>query len=83
MKLKILMKTKVLLRYIQMGLNLINMFSASVVSSADIYKVNLPDHSTIFTAEAVALKLAIQYIQRQVIPKSVIFNIIMSSGASS
>ena len=48
--------------------------SASVVSSADIYKVNLPDHSTIFTAEAVALKLAIQHIQRQVIPKSVIFS---------
>ena len=48
--------------------------SASVVSSADTYKVNLPDHSTIFTAEAVALKLAIQHIQRQVIPKSVIFS---------
>ena len=48
--------------------------SASVVSSADIYKVNLPDHSTIFTAEAVALKLAVQHIQRQVIPKSVIFS---------
>ena len=48
--------------------------SASVVSSADIYKVNLPDHSTIFTAEAVVLKLAVQHIQRQVIPKSVIFS---------
>ena len=48
--------------------------SASVVPSVDIYKVNLPDHSTIFTAEAVALKLAVQHIQRQVIPKSVIFS---------
>ena len=34
--------------------------SASTVSSVDILKVNLPVQTSIFTAEAVALKLAVQ-----------------------
>ena len=51
-----------------------NYVSASVVLSTDIFKVNLPDHSSIFTAEAVALKLAVQHIQRQAIPRAVIFS---------
>ena len=51
-----------------------NYVSASVVSSADILKVNLPVHTSIFTAEAVALKVAVQFIQRQVIPRAVIYS---------
>ena len=51
-----------------------NYVSASVVLSTDILKVNLPDHSSIFTAEAVALKRAAQYIQRQAIPRAVIYS---------
>ena len=48
--------------------------SASVVCSPDMYKVNLSANSSIFTAEAVALKLAVQYVQRKVISKTVIFS---------
>ena len=51
-----------------------NHVSASVVLSTDILKVNLPDHSSIFTAEAVALRLAAQYIQRQAIPRAVVYS---------
>ena len=51
-----------------------NHVSASAVCSTDILKANLPDYSSIFSAEAVALKLAVQYIQRQVIRKTVIFS---------
>ena len=36
--------------------------------------MNLPVHTSIFTAEAVALKLAVQCIQRQVVRKSVIYS---------
>ena len=50
-----------------------NYVSASAVSSVDILKVNLPVHTSIFTAEAVAIKLAVQCIQRQVVRKSVIY----------
>ena len=51
-----------------------NYVSSSAVFPVDIFKANLPVrvHTSIFTAEAVALKLAIQYIQRDAIPKSVI-----------
>ena len=48
--------------------------SASAVSSVDILKVNLPVHTSIFTAEAVALKLAVQYIQQQTLRKTVIYS---------
>ena len=51
-----------------------NYVSASAVSSVDILKVNLPVHTSIFTAEAVAIKLAVQCIQRQVVRKSVIYS---------
>ena len=51
-----------------------NYVSASAVFSVDILKVNLPVHTSIFTAEAVALKLAVQCIQRQVVRKSVIYS---------
>ena len=36
--------------------------------------VNLHEHTSIFTAEAVALKLALQHIQREAIRKSVIYS---------
>ena len=36
--------------------------------------VNLPVHTSIFTAEAVALKLAVQYIQQQTLRKTVIYS---------
>ena len=48
--------------------------SASVVSSVDIFKVNLPTESSIFTAEAVALKLARQHIQSQTLQRTVIYS---------
>ena len=48
--------------------------SASVVSSVDIFKVNLPTESSIFTAEAVALKLAVQHIQSQTLRRTVIYS---------
>ena len=51
-----------------------NYVSASAVSSVDVLKVNLPVHTSIFTAEAVAIKLAVQCIQRQVVPRSVIYS---------
>ena len=47
-----------------------NHVSSSAVCSTDILKANLPEYSSIFSAEAVALKLAVQYIQRQVIRKN-------------
>ena len=43
--------------------------SASAVSSVDILKVNLPTDTSIFTAEAVALKLAVQHIQSQTLQR--------------
>ena len=48
--------------------------SASAVSSVDILKVNLPVQTSIFTAEAVALKLAVQYIQQQTLRRTVIYS---------
>ena len=48
--------------------------SASAVSSVDILKVNLPVQTSIFTAEAVALKLAVQYVQQQTLRKTVIYS---------
>ena len=51
-----------------------NYVSASAVSSVDTLKVNLPVHTSIFTAEAVAIKLAVQCIQRQVVPRAVIYS---------
>ena len=48
--------------------------SASAVSSVDILKVNLPVQTSIFTAEAVALKLAVQYIQEQTLQRTVIYS---------
>ena len=47
--------------------------SASAVNSVDTLKVNLPTESSIFTAEAVALKLAVQYVQSQTLQKTVLF----------
>ena len=51
-----------------------NYVSSSAVFPVDIFKANLLVHTSIFTAEAVALKLAVQYIQRDAIPKSVIYS---------
>ena len=48
--------------------------SASAVSSVDTMKVNLPTDTSIFTAEAVALKLAVQYIQSQTLRNTVIYS---------
>ena len=48
--------------------------SASAVSSVDILKVNLPVQTSIFTAEAVALKLAVKYIQQQTLRRTVIYS---------
>ena len=48
--------------------------SASAVSSVDTLKVNLPIDTSIFTAEAVALKLAVQYIQSQTLRRTVIYS---------
>ena len=50
------------------------MFSASAVSSVDILKVNLPVQTSIFTAEAVALNLAVQFIQQQTLRRTVIYS---------
>ena len=50
----------------------------SAVSTVDILKVNLPVQSSIFTAEAVALKLAVQYIQQQTLRKTVIYSVSLS-----
>ena len=44
------------------------------MSSVDIFKVNLPTESSIFTAEAVALKLAVQHIQSQTLRRTVIYS---------
>ena len=44
--------------------------SASAISSVDILKVNLPTDTSIFTAEAVALKLAVQHIQSQTLQRT-------------
>ena len=51
-----------------------NYVSSSAVFPVDIFKANLPVHTSIFTAEAVALKLAVQYIQRDTTRKSVIYS---------
>ena len=51
-----------------------NYVSSSAVFPVDIFKVNLPVHTSIFTAEAVALKLAVQHIQRDAIQRSVIYS---------
>ena len=51
-----------------------NYVSSSAVFPVDIFKVNLHEHTSIFTAEAVALKLAVQHIQRDAIRKSVIYS---------
>ena len=51
-----------------------NYVSSSAVFPVDIFKVNLHEHTSIFTAEAVALKLAVQHIQREAIRKSVIYS---------
>ena len=48
--------------------------SASAVSSVDTLKVNLPTDTSIFTAEAVAVKLAVQYIQSQTLRRTVIYS---------
>ena len=48
--------------------------SASAVFPFDILKVNLAVHTSIFTAEAVALKLAVQYIQRNPSQRTVIYS---------
>ena len=48
--------------------------SASAVFPVDILKVNLAVHTSIFTAEAVALKLAVQYIQRHPSNRTVIYS---------
>ena len=44
------------------------------INDFTVFKANLPVHTSIFTAEAVALKLAVQYIQRDAIRKSVIYS---------
>ena len=51
-----------------------NYVSSSVVFPVDIFKVNLHEHTSIFTAEAVALKMAVEHIQREAIRKSVIYS---------
>ena len=51
-----------------------NYVSSSDVFPVDIFKVNLHEHTSIFTAEAVALKLAVQHIQREAIRKTVIYS---------
>ena len=51
-----------------------NYVSSSAVFPVDSFKVNLHEHTSIFTAEAVALKLAVQHIQREAIRKSVIYS---------
>ena len=51
-----------------------NYVSSSAVFPVDIFKVNLHEHTSIFTGEAVALKLAVQHIQRDAIRKSVIYS---------
>ena len=51
-----------------------NYVSSSAVFPVDIFKVNLHEHTSIFTAEAVALKLAVQHIQREAIRKSIIYS---------
>ena len=48
--------------------------SASTVFPLDILKVNLAVSTSIFTAEAVALKLAVQYIQRHPSQRTVIYS---------
>ena len=48
--------------------------SASAVFPFDILKVNLAVSTSIFTAEAVALKLAVQYIQRHPSQRTVIYS---------
>ena len=49
--------------------------SSSAVFPVDIFKVHLHEHTSIFTAEAVALKLgAVQHIQHEAIRKSVIYS---------
>ena len=48
--------------------------SASAVFPLDILKVNLAVSTSIFTAEAVALKLAVQYIQRHPSHRTVIYS---------
>ena len=44
------------------------------MSSVDIFKVNLPTESSIFTAEAAALKLAEQHIQSQTLRRTVMYS---------
>ena len=39
--------------------------SSSAVFPVDIFKVNLHEHASIFTAEAVALQMAVQHDQRE------------------
>ena len=51
-----------------------NNVSSSVVFPVDILKVNLHEQTSIFTAEAIALKLTVQHIQRDAIRKSVIYS---------
>ena len=51
-----------------------NYVSSSAIFPVDIFKVNLHEHTSIFTAEAVALKLAVQHIQREAIRKSIIYS---------
>ena len=51
-----------------------NYVSSSAVFPVYIFIVNLHEHTSIFTAEAVALKLAVQHIQREAIRKSVIYS---------
>ena len=48
--------------------------SASAVSSVDILKVNIPTDTSIFTAEALALKLAVQHIQSQTLQRTFIYS---------
>ena len=69
----ITMKRKVLCLFIR-TVRRHNYVSSSAVFPVDIFKVNLPVHTSIFTAEAVALKLAVQHIQREAIRKSVIYS---------
>ena len=48
--------------------------SATAVFPFDISKVNLAVHTSIFTAEAVALKLVVQYIQSHPSKRTVIYS---------
>ena len=48
--------------------------SSSAVCPVDSFKVNLHEHTSIFTTEAVVLKVAVQHIQREAIRKSVIYS---------